>query len=208
MQAVVASLINDRLRILIVKKILIMKKIVLVILTFLKKTKTKAILLFLLLTTLTTIIYGQEVQFDFKNLNFKGRNFPITKDSVIKTFGKPRIAFRDMTCGDGEPQELYYQLLYSNFSFISSDKDRFFILERVDFDLKGKIKLNYGDKVLSGRTTKSEFITIFGDSAKIYFENHPDYNSIILYPKDSDDGAEFIFKDGMLLCFCHYFLIC
>jgi hypothetical protein len=187
------------------RKILIMKTIVLLILTFLKKTKPKAILSFLLLTS---IVYGQEVPFDFENINFKGLHFPITKDSVIKTFGKPRIAFRDMTCGDVEPKELYCQLLYSNFSFISSDKDSFFILERVDFDLKGKIKLNYKDNVLSGRTTKSEFITIFGDGAKTYFENHPNDDSIILYPKDSDDGAEFVFKNGMLLCFWHYFLTC
>jgi hypothetical protein len=62
------------------------------------------------------------------------------------------------------------------------------------------MKLNYADKVLNGRTTKEEFIKIFGDVVKQHFDN-PNNKAIVLIATDRDDGARFSFKDGRLVRF-------
>jgi hypothetical protein len=142
-------------------------------------------------------------QIDFDKISFNGLGFSLTKDIIVKSFGSPKIIATDYKCGffaNDQDAGPYYQLAYSNFNYIGSDKEKF-ILQSVDFDSKGKLVVKYGESELNGLLTQYEFIKIFGDSARIHFEKYPNNDSIILYSGKSDDGVRFIFKDGKLLKF-------
>lgn len=157
----------------------------------------------ILLILIATISRGQENDFELKNIQFKGLEFSTTKEKLIKTFGQGKKVETNYECGffandqEGGP---YYQLVYLDFDYIGSDKDKFF-LQHVNFDTKGKIKIIYSGTELSGRTTKDEFIRMFGNKVKERFEKSPDKDSILLYSKGSDDGAIFTFRDNKLTKF-------
>ena len=152
---------------------------------------------------LITIPNAYQVDFDLKNITFKGLEFSTTKAKVINAFGAGKKVETNYDCGffsndqEGGP---YYQLNYGSFNYIGSDKEKFY-LENVDFDLKGKIVLKYGDKDLHGQTTKDDFIKIFGDKAKEHFEKYPEDDSILLFSTGSDDGGTFTFRSGKLVKF-------
>lgn len=149
---------------------------------------------------ITTISRGQESDFELKNLKFKGLEFNTTKEKLIKVLGHGKKVETNYECGfftndqDGGP---YYQLVYSDFNYIGSDKGKFF-LQNVQFDLDGKIKFYYQDIELSGMTNKDVFIKIFGKKAEENFTKHPDHETFFFYSKDSDDAAVFTFKNGRL----------
>lgn len=150
-----------------------------------------------------TILFGQERNLVFSKFKFQGNEFSLAKADVIKAFGQPKIVDPNYECGfysNDQPGQPYYQLTYSYFNYIGSDKENF-ILESLDFDSKGKVILLYGDKILTGLTTKSEFAKIFGEDARTHFEKHPDKVELILFAKDSDDGVLFTFKNGRLIKF-------
>ena len=126
----------------------------------------------------------------------------MTKNDVIKAFGQPKIVYPKYDCGffsDEWTGTSYYQLTYGDFNFIGSDKENF-VLEKVMFDYNGKVLLKYGDKTLSGQTTKTELAEIFGENAKELFERYQDKDAVLLLTKD-DDGVRFTFKDGRLTKF-------
>jgi hypothetical protein len=135
-------------------------------------------------------------------IKFRGLEFSTTKQTIIKALGQPKIVDTDYECGffsNDQPGGPYYQLVYSDFNYIGSDKEKFY-LQKVNFDSKGNIIIKYGDKELSGLTTKEQFCKIIGDTFDNIFKN-PDSDSILIYSKDSDDGAAFTFKNGRLLIF-------
>lgn len=154
-------------------------------------------------------IKGQDTTFNLDLIKFKGINFSVEKEEVIAAFGKPKIYVPEYECGfysnfeEGGP---YYQLVYDSFNYIGSDQEKF-ILEEVQFDKKGDITIFYGDQVISGLTTKEEFIQIFGDYAKKYFRNYPDKNMIVIFSEKNDDGGTFIFEGNKLIKF-QYFSSC
>jgi hypothetical protein len=143
---------------------------------------------------------GQQDNFELNKLKFNGLGFSETKELIIKTFGQGKKVETNYECGfftndqDGGP---YYQLIYTDFNYIGSDKEEFF-LQNVNFDIEGKMKMYYQDKVLSGQTTEDDLIKIFGEKAKDNFTRHADRDTIFLYSKDSDDAAVFTFKNGRL----------
>ncbi len=158
--------------------------------------------LIILLTLIAICSFGQQYNFDLDKVKFKGFGLKTNKAAITEKFGEGRQVETNYKCGffasdlSGGP---YYQLVYNDFNFIGSDKEEFY-LQSVDFDPNGKMKLNYADKVLNGRTTKEEFIKLFGDTVKKHFDN-PDNKEIVLISTDRDDGARFTFKDGRLLRF-------
>lgn len=157
-------------------------------------------ILFLLLVTISP---AQQSDFDLKNFKFDGVEFVSTKALIIKAFGQAKEAKANFECGffaNDQPGGPYYQLIYTDFNFIGSEQGKFF-LEHVTFDLKDQIKLKYLANELNGKTTKEDFVKIFGDKAKAHFKEHPDSDAIILYSKHSDDGARFTFKNGRLFKF-------
>ena len=154
------------------------------------------------LTLITICSFGQQDNFDLDKVKFKGLGLKTTKKVITETFGQGRRVETNYECGffAGDlPSGPYYQLVYTDFTFIGSDKDEFY-LQSVDFDPKGITNLNYADKELNGRTTKEEFIKLFGDTVKQHFDN-PDNKAIVLIATDHDDGARFTFKDGRLIRF-------
>jgi hypothetical protein len=159
----------------------------------------------ILLTLITISSFGQQYNFDLDKVKFKGLGLKTTKKIITDKFGQGRRVETNYDCGffaSDLPGGPFYQVVYTDFAFIGSDKEGFY-LQNVDFDLNGKIKLNYLDKVLNGRTTKEEFIKLFGDTVKKHFDN-PDNKEIVLISTDRDDGARFIFKDGRLVRFVYW----
>jgi hypothetical protein len=154
----------------------------------------------ILLTLISICSYGQQYNFDLDKVKFKGLGLETTKKIIIEKFGQGKRIETNYECGFfalDNSKAPYYQLVFNDFKFIGSDKDKFY-LHIVDFDLKGKIKIDYGDKILNGLTTKDEFIEMFGEIAKKHFDN-PDNQAIILIADGRDDGARFTFKDGRLV---------
>ena len=157
--------------------------------------------LFLLFTA--TLSYGQYGDFELNKIKFKGVEFSAKKNTIIKSFGQGERIDTNYECGffsndqEGGP---YYQLVYSDFKYIGSDKEKFY-LQYVKFGEDGVTKIKYGDKELSGRTTKEEFVKIFSKEAKDYFDKNPKDDSILIYSKGSDDGAIFWFQNGRLIKF-------
>ena len=146
--------------------------------------------------------YGQQTTFDLNKIRFKGLRMEEPKEVVMKTFGKPKIKYPDYECGaysKVQPGSAFYQLIYSGFNYIGRDKEKF-ILEELDFDVLGKTKLQYGDKVLSGLTTENEFVNLFGAKAKAQFTKQSE-NMIFLNATYRDDRGVFYFKKGKLIKF-------
>src|SRR5688572_2737723 len=114
-------------------------------------------LLTILLLLIGTISRGQDSDFDLKNIKFKGLEFSTTKKAIINSFGEGKRVETNYECGfftndqEGGP---YYQLAYSNFNYIGSDKEKFFYLQNVDFDAIGRMKVEYLGKDLTGKTTE------------------------------------------------------
>jgi len=162
----------------------------------------KQLPLTILLTLITICSFGQQYNFDLDKVKFEGLGLKTTKKIIIEQFGRGRRTEVNYECGFFSTDQTggpYYQLVYTDFNFIGSDKEDFY-LQSVDFDSKGKMKINYADKVLNGRTTKEEFIKMFGDIVREHF-NNPENNAIVLIANDRDDGARFTFKDGRLTRF-------
>ncbi|SHG71033.1 hypothetical protein SAMN04488109_1508 [Chryseolinea serpens] len=163
----------------------------------------KAWRLTILFLLLTGILQGQQNDFDLGNIKFRGVDFVATKDKIIKSFGQPKRVDTNYGCGffsNDQPGGPFYQLVYTSFNYIGSDSGKFF-LENVTFDLKGQTKIKYGESELSGQTSEADFIKIFGSKAKELLEESPNKDTVLLYSKDSDDGAIFTFKNGKLFKF-------
>ncbi|MEJ1242508.1 hypothetical protein WBG78_30445 [Chryseolinea sp. T2] len=160
-----------------------------------------------LLLLLGAISKEQQIDFELKNLKFKGLEFSTTKEAIVGAVGQGRRIETNYECGffsndqEGGP---YYQLMYANFNYIGSDKEKTFYLEHVNFDADGSIKLMYLKSELTGRTTVSEFAGLFGERAKEIVVELRDDNSILLYSKSSDDGAVFRFRNGRLFEFQYW----
>lgn len=162
----------------------------------------------LLLTIIIPILFvsysfGQHSSIDLNKIHFKGLGYTLSKEKIVAKFGKPAIKYPEYECGfytDDQPGGPYYQLVYEGFNYIGSDKERF-ILENVQLDPAGTIRLVYAGKELSGRTTKAQFAAIFGKAVKEQIRKNPNQDSILLFSKGSDDGVVFHFKGGKLVKF-------
>jgi hypothetical protein len=155
-------------------------------------------ILFILISSMSR---GQQSDFELVNIKFKGLEFKTTKENIIKSFGQGKKLETDYECGfftNDQAGGPYYQLVYADFNFIGSDKEDF-ILQSVKFDSKGNITIRYKDKELSRQTNKEDSIKImYGDKEWEKLKNRFDIDVLIIYSKNGDDGAKFIFKDGRL----------
>jgi hypothetical protein len=156
---------------------------------------------------LGAISHRQANDFDLKDIKFRGLEFSTSKERIIQLFGQAKRVEPNYECGfftndqEGGP---FYQLVYSGFNFIGSDKEKRFYLENVEFDTEGSVKLEYLEKELTGKTSQSEFIKIFGEKVKANFVKQGEHDTCLLYSKGSDDGAIFFFKDGLLVKFSYW----
>ena len=146
------------------------------------------------------ISYAQEDVIEFEKITFKGLRLISTKAKIIESFGEPRIVDTNYECGafaNDQPGGPYYLLSYNGFNYIGSDKDTF-TLHSIVFDQEGILKLYLDGRELSGISTEDDFSKLFGGEVKDRFVKHSDHNTLLLYSKDSDDGAIFTFKSGKL----------
>jgi hypothetical protein len=149
---------------------------------------------------------AQNNDFDTRKINFNGLQLSTTKREIVKLFGQGKRVDTNYECGfftNDQPGGVpYYQLVYTDFNYIGSDKDNFY-LERVNFDQKGKIKIRYGSTELSGLTTWEEFLKIFGKQAKNNSDKE-DSDSVLLISGSTDDGVRFTFRKGRLFRFQYW----
>jgi hypothetical protein len=160
----------------------------------------------ILLLLIVTTSRGQESDFDLENLKFKGLGFITTKEIIVKSFGQGKKVETNYECGgfaNDQDRGPYYQLVYADFNYIGSDKEKF-TLENVNFDINGNIKMYYKNIVLSGRTTESDFIKIFGEKVKGNLVKHSDHDTFLLHSIESDDGGVFSFRNGRLYKFQYW----
>jgi hypothetical protein len=167
--------------------------------------------LVVLFSFVVTNCFGQEENFDFKDLKFRGLDCNTTELAIEKAVGKGnKVALidEDYACFIFYPvaEEIIYHLNYEGFTF-SGNIEKGYFLNYLDFDAAGKMQLAYKDKLLSGLTTKTDFYKIFDDVAKEYF-NYPDPNqdTVIIYTDYSETGAQFTFKNGRLVKFYYWHL--
>lgn len=150
---------------------------------------------------LVTFLFEQETEFDLGKLSFRGVKFITTKEIVIKTFGQGKKVEPNYECGffsNDQPLGPYYQLVYTNFTYFGGDNDSFY-LQFVDFDAQGKVKLKYDDIPLSGRTTKDDFVKIFGEKVRNEFLKDSDHETVLLQTRNEVGGAGlFWFKNDRL----------
>lgn len=154
----------------------------------------------ILLLLAATISRAQHADFDFKQLEFRGLGFMVTKQEIIERHGAGKRVEPNYECGfftNDQKTGPFYQLVYEGFNYIGSDKEEFFYLEAVDFDTEGNTKLRYQDKVLSGLTTEAEFMRIFGEHVR----KHEDQNAFWLFAERTEDWGVFFFKNGRLVKF-------
>ena len=159
-----------------------------------------------ILLLLPFVALAQDIDFDFDKIKFEKLGFRIEKEEIIRAIGQPKIVDTNYECGfyaKDQPDGPYHQLQYKGFNYIGNDKEEF-VLENVSFDPKGKVKMEYGSKSLSGLTTKPEFIAIFGETAKKHFIESPNKESILLFSKETGDGAMFTFQDGRLIKYAYW----
>jgi hypothetical protein len=149
---------------------------------------------------------AQQADFDFNKIRFKKLGFSETKEAIIRSVGQPKIMDVNYECGfyaKDHPDGPYHQLQYKGFNYIGNDKEDF-VLENVSFDVKGKVKLEYGTSELSGLTTKPEFIKMFGEMPKKHFIEPSNKESILLFSRENGDGAMFTFQDGKLIKYSYW----
>ncbi|WP_062616235.1 hypothetical protein [Flammeovirga sp. SJP92] len=163
-------------------------------------------LIIILLICVSSSSFGQVKAFDFSKLTFKGLEFRLSKDLVIKTFGLGEIIDPQYECGfyandqQGAP---FYQMSFNSFNYIGSDSEKF-ILENVYFNLDSGLSIQYDRWTLNGQTTKADLVEIFGDYVKTYFANNPEVNDILIYDANGDDGVIFTFKENRLISFRYW----
>lgn len=169
--------------------------------------------LMMTLSLVTTLSFGQQGSFDFKDLRFGDLEYAYftTEQAIVKSLGQGKKVLTnedDYSCGlfYSDSGEKYYHINYDGFNFTGNERVGFF-LENINFDADGKIKITYKDKVLSGFTTKDIFFNTFNDVADEYF-SYPDPNQdiVLIYTAYSETGAQFTFKNGRLIKFRYWYL--
>lgn len=169
------------------------------------------VIFIILISLATTVLNTQQENFDFKDLKFKELDFNTTELSITQSLGKGdkvSIDEDEYACGIfySDTGEKFYNLKYDHFTFTGNERLGFFI-DYIDFDAIGKIKITYKGKALSGLTTKSEFLKVFSNIKKEYFENpEPTKDLTLIYTKYSETAGEFTFKNGLLIRFRYWYL--
>ena len=155
-----------------------------------------------LLTLMTSMAFAQSEDFNLKKIRFGGLGFSSSKETIFRRFGQPK-KIQMLDCGFDEHEQSKnpdHQLIYDHFIYVGGHKD-IFLLQTVNFDRLGKVKLQYNHTELSGLTTKDQLIIIIGQDAKKSFLKNPDKNVVLLMVKGTDEGGTFTFKNGKLIKF-------
>ena len=151
-----------------------------------------------------------------------GLSFTLKKEAILKKFGKPSKIFEPKyECGflsEAEQGNKYYSLDYGNIKFTGNSKEGY-LLEEIRLVPALHHKVTFRNKLISHKTTKKEFESIFGfkisggettTSVPITNRDVNDRGSFItdkkqlftgekvLYKKGGDDAFVFTFVNGLL----------
>jgi hypothetical protein len=153
----------------------------------------KVIILNLLISIFATSSVAKEKTISSNDFRINGLHFTAKRNDIIKTFGKPQKIFEPKyECGflsQAEQGKTFYSLQYPSLKFTGNESEHY-ILEKVDLRYTSKLTVTYKGKLLSHKTTKVDFETLFSiklnnDGVKLYHEN-------------ADDALLFTFTDGLL----------
>ncbi|WP_316779883.1 hypothetical protein [Pedobacter antarcticus] len=130
---------------------------------------------------------------DGSSLKIEGLSFELRREVILKKFEKPlRIFEPKYECGflsEAEQGNKYYSIEYKYFKFTGNSKAEY-ILEEIHFVPTMPHTITFRNKLISYKTTKKEFETIFG--VKI------DGDRILLHQMGKDDAFIFAFVNGRL----------
>ena len=139
--------------------------------------------------------------FKWNELKHDGKKITSTKSDITNRYGNGKFKRPNYECGF-HSGESYYQIIYTEFTYIGSD-DEGVILEQFKLNKAKKSQLTYKGIVLNRKINKEEFARIFGNQAEEYFLKYPDSNTILLHEK-SDDAALFEFDNNFLISFSYW----
>ncbi|HOA07290.1 MAG TPA: hypothetical protein PK419_08340 [Spirochaetota bacterium] len=167
---------------------------------------TKIFSIILVLLLMNSITFSKVKSFSWKDFKYCDLSFNNSKMKIIKKFGKPKQNVPEYECGNyatGKKNPDYYQLIYKDIICIGNDKEGF-IFESIILNDNNYIMI--GDYRISNKTSKNEFIKHFNDLLLTYYSKEELLNRevIQLFSKDTDDCAEFYFKNGKVFKFNYW----
>ena len=143
------------------------------------------------------------------DLKFSGLDFNSEKELIWKTLGKVEEKRVYYECGffsEDEQGKAFFELNYPSATWIGNDEEGY-SLDKVVFDQKGQVTLNYKKLVFSGKTTQKELEDLFNqESEPIVVSGRENENLewIGLPFENRDDACHFYFKDGKLAEFGYW----
>lgn len=151
-------------------------------------------LIFPLLLLVSNLSAQKKIEIvDGADFKVDGFSFTLKKEVILKKFGKPAKIFEPKyECGflsEAEQGNKYYSLDYGDIKFTGNSKEGY-LLEEIRLGPALHHKIAFKNKLISHKTTKEEFESIFG--CKISGDEK------ILYKKGGDDAFVFTFVNGLL----------
>lgn len=143
------------------------------------------------------------------DLKLSGLEFSSEKELIWETLGKVAEKQVYYECGfhsEDEQGKAFYELNYPSITWIGNDEEGF-ILDKLVFDPKGQIKLNYKNHVFSGKTSQKELEDLFNQKSEpieVFGRDNENLQNISLWFEKSDDGCHFFFKEGKLIEFGYW----
>lgn len=142
-------------------------------------------------------------------LKFTGLDFNSEKELIWKTLGKVEEKRVYYECGffsEDEQGKAFFELNYPSATWIGNDEEDY-SLDKVVFDQKGQITLNFKNLVFSGKTTQKELEHLFNQESepiKVSGRDNENLEWIGLPFENRDDACHFYFKDGKLAEFGYW----
>lgn len=152
---------------------------------------------------------GIKVSINPDELKFNGLDFNSKKELIWETLGEVDEKRVYNECGffsEDEQGKAFFEFNYPSITWIGNEEEGF-ILDKLVFDPKGLIKLNYKNHVFSGKTTQKELENLFDQKSEpinVFGRDDENLRYIGLWFEKSDDGCHFFFKEGKLVEFGYW----
>lgn len=140
------------------------------------------------------------------DLKFSGLDFNSEKELIWKTLGKVEEKRVYYECGffsEDEQGKAFFELNYPSATWIGNDKEGY-SLDKLVFDQKGQITLNFKNLVFSGKTTQKELEDLFNQELEVLGRDNENLEWIGLPFENRDDACHFYFKDGKMAEFGYW----
>lgn len=139
---------------------------------------------------------------DLEKIEFRGLGFCSSEEMIIENLGDPEKVFEpDYECGylsAEEQNKKIYTLDYKDFRFTGNNTENY-VIDEICFNNEAVV-LNYLNYQIDSGTTIHKLAEIFGQSS---FPNLRSDSGVVIIPnkdRNEEDGFEFEFKNGKLVC--------